>query len=79
MDEQQQQHQQQQQLQQLQQQQQQQQHQQQQQQHEAEAMQVHGGMMQMAAGGPFAGHQLQQAMGPNMMFMSPPSAGGGMH
>jgi hypothetical protein len=77
LDEQQQQQQQQQHLQQLQ-------HQQQQQLQmplqSAEAMQLHGGMMHVAAAGPFVGHiTQQQGMGP--MFVMPPTGtgGGGMH
>jgi hypothetical protein len=61
-------------------QQQQQQHMQQQQhvpQQAADAMQLHGGMMHMAASGPFAGAMQQQAMAPGM-FMAQPGAGG-MH
>jgi hypothetical protein len=43
----------------------------------ADAMQVHGGVMHMAAGGPFAGAMQQPAMA-HGMFMAPPGAGG-MH
>lgn len=43
----------------------------------ADAMQMHNGMMQMAAGGAFAGPMQQQQQPPmgNGMFMGP----GGMH